>query len=244
MSILSNLRSKRDEPGPAEPATDVTPTSYALTPSQRHFYDTFGFVKLPGLFADSIERMERGFEEAFRDGEVWDMNEALHFDQRRLIVPGVIDRSPDLSWMRDDRRVTELVTSVLGPGYEFANSDGSLFYCDTSWHPDSYGAPMTIRHLKLSFYLESLHGASGAIRMIPGTNFWKSPFAVAVREGVDDPQRISEVFGIEPDELPSWVLESEPGDCVAWDFRTIHASFNGGERRRLFSLNFREATTE
>ena len=26
---------------------------------------------------------------------------------------------------------------------------------------------------------------------------------------------------------------------IAWDFRTIHASFNGGERRRLFSINFR-----
>ena len=31
-----------------------------------------------------------------------------------------------------------------------------------------------------------------------------------------------------------------PGDVVAWNFRTIHASFNGQERRRLFSLNFKE----
>ena len=26
-----------------------------------------------------------------------------------------------------------------------------------------------------------------------------------------------------------------------WNFRTIHGSYNGGERRRLFSLNFGEA---
>ncbi len=249
MAFLSNLRAKRDETQPpaatAEPAepAEPAPTSYALTPTQLHFYDTFGFVVIRGLFADAVDRMERGFEEAFK-GEAHELQEPLHFDQRRVIVPGVIDRSPDLAWMLHDRRVVELVTSVLGADYEFANSDGSLFYCDTSWHPDNYGAPMTVHHVKLSFYLEPLSGTNGAIRMIPGTNFWRSEFAVAVREGVNDPAAIREVFGVEPQELPSWVLESQPGDCVVWNFRTVHASFNGNQRRRLFSLNFREATGE
>ena len=54
-------------------------------------------------------------------------------------------------------------------------------------------------------------------------------------------RRVKDVYGIEHNEIPSWTLESEPGDLIIWNFRTLHASFNGGERRRLFSINFREA---
>ena len=50
-----------------------------------------------------------------------------------------------------------------------------------------------------------------------------------------------ETLGVTGGEIPSVTVESTPGDLIIWNFRTIHGSYNGGERRRLFSMNFGEA---
>lgn len=225
---------------PQQPATAEPGEVLGLSPAQLTFFDTFGFLLLRGLFAESVDRIDRGFEEAFRQGTVFDLNEPLHFDEPRRILPHALHHSDDLRWLEDDARVDAIVTSVLGPEYETIGGDASLFYCDTSWHPDTYGAPLKIRHVKLSLYLDPLRGDTGAIRMLPGTNFFGSPYSQAVRRGTDDAASVEQVFGVAPDELPAYVLETEPGDCVVWDYRTIHASFGGKNRRRLLSLNFRE----
>jgi hypothetical protein len=41
--------------------------------------------------------------------------------------------------------------------------------------------------------------------------------------------------------VPSWTVDVDPGDLVVGNFRTMHASFNGGVRRRLFTMNFAAA---
>ena len=76
--------------------------------------------------------------------------------------------------------------------------------------------------------------------MIPGTNFFNEDFARNLRKRIKEPEKIASEFGVDDRELPSVALETDPGDIVVWDFRTIHASFYGGTRRRLFSINFRE----
>jgi ectoine hydroxylase-related dioxygenase (phytanoyl-CoA dioxygenase family) len=168
----------------------------------------------------------------------------LHGEERRLIIPQFVTKSDRLARLLDDSRVTGIVASLLGPEYEYAESDGNLFDCESTWHSDTYGAPMRVHHVKVSFYLDTLRADSGAIRVIPGTNFFDEPFAFGLRQRMHDPSKISEHFGVPDREIPSVVLETDPGDIVVWDFRTIHASFYGGKRRRLFSINFREAKTE
>ncbi len=226
--------------GVAGSSPDVAPGGM-ISPQQKAYYDTFGFVTVRGAFADDAPRIVEGFEEVFADEDHPRLEtfEELHLDERRVIIPQFVERSPKLSWLLEDARVLGIVAGLLGPGAEYAQSDGNLFFCESSWHPDTYGAPLTRRHVKLSFYLDPLHGESGAIRMIPGTNHHRTPYAKALRADLEDPRGIADVYGVEPSEIPSWTLASEPGDVVAWDFRTIHASFNGGERRRLFSMNFR-----
>jgi hypothetical protein len=220
--------------------TQVEADCLSLTPQQLTYFDTFGFLHLPGVFRDDVDRLVDGFEEIFAANPTMDTNEKLHFDQQRRIIPGFIEKSDKLRTLIDDPRVVGIVSSLIPSGWEYAQSDGNLFYCDTSWHPDTYAAPMDRYHVKLSFYLDSLSAGSGAIRMIPGTNHHQTPFARKLRTGLGDPAAIAEVFGVGPGDIPSWTLTSQPGDLIVWNFRTIHASFNGGERRRLFSMNFRE----
>jgi ectoine hydroxylase-related dioxygenase (phytanoyl-CoA dioxygenase family) len=252
-----------------EPVTETdgpaTETIEVLSEQQLAFFETFGFLRLPGLLADEIADIEAGFEEAFaakeflewlartqgkpigrggptgdieKDPPWFETNFDLHFHKRRVTIPAICDRSERLRDLPSDPRLLSIVTALMGPEFEIKASDGNLFYCDTSWHSDMYGAPMKQHHVKLSTYLDPLDAATGAIRLIPGTHFHASPFARKVRKGSVRPEQVRKVFGVEPDELPAYVLESQPGDVVVWDYRTVHAAFNSGERRRLLSLNY------
>lgn len=223
--------------------TTPVDSKYLLSPQQIHFFETFGFLKLPGLFADDIDEIIGGFEDLFgnEDQPVWETKEALHGDERRVIIPGFIEQSPRLAPLQHDPRVLGIAQSVLGHDLKWASSDGNLFYCESYWHPDSYAAPLHHYHVKLSFYLDDLTGKSGAIRIIPGSHFHNQTYARTLRKGLIDADSVREQFGIEGNEIPSITVESTPGDLIIWNFRTIHGSYNGGERRRLFSLNFGES---
>jgi hypothetical protein len=214
--------------------------AFRLSAEQVAYFETFGFVKIPGLFAPDFDEITAGFEEIFEATPSYETHEWLHFDDERQIIPQFIDRSPKLAGLWTDPRVLGTVNSLMGDNWEQAESDGNLFYCDSSWHPDFYGAPLTQYHVKLSFYLDPLRADTGAIRMIPGTNHYLTNFAGSLVRNLQKPEDIEETYGVRWDEIPSHVLETDPGDLVVWSFRTIHASFGGDARRRLFSMSFRE----
>ena len=90
----------------------------------------------------------------------------------------------------------------------------------------------------MSLYFEPLDADSGAIRVLPGSHLPDCWVPRTISGPLDGPERIPERFGIEPDEVPSWTLDSEPGDVLIWDFRLVHAAFNSGPARRGLSLNY------
>jgi hypothetical protein len=209
------------------------------TEAQIAFFRSFGFVKFEGLFREDMATLTEGFEDVFSEHQSFDTNVELHFGEKRSIIPQVVTRSDKLRPLLDDHRVNGVVRALLGEPYEYAESDGNLFYCDTSWHSDIYAAPIEQPHVKLSFYLDPLRHDTGAIRVIPGTNWHESEYSRRLRGDLIDPDTVQKVFGVAPQDIPSWTLESDPGDLICWDFRTIHASYGGDARRRLFSVNFR-----
>ena len=48
-------------------------------------------------------------------------------------------------------------------------------------------------------------------------------------------------FGLEPCDVPSHPIESEPGDVVFFSHQMWHSSFGGKAGRRMFTLNFQSA---
>jgi hypothetical protein len=191
-------------------------SQYLLSPQQIHFFETFGFLKLPGLFADDIDNIVGGFEDLFgnEDQPVWETNEALHGEERRLIIPGFIEQSPRLAPLQHDPRVIGVVESLVGRDHIWASSDGNLFYCESYWHPDDYAAPLHHYHIKLSFYLDDLTGNSGAIRIIPGSHFHQQTYSRTLRRDFRDADKVSEQYGIPGGDIPSITVESSPGDLI------------------------------
>lgn len=224
------------------PLIGAAPGEFELTAAQINYFNAFGYLRIPGLFKPDILGLTEGFEDVFRDygHEAMDYRVALHNNERRVNMMAVVERSEKMRWLLDDARVHAILAPLFRTPYGYTGSDGNLFYCESSWHFDSFGAPIDIRHIKLSFYLDPLKAETGAIRVIPGTHHYTDTFSQLTRDALLMPEEIMSNVGVEPSAIPSVPVPTEPGDVVCWDFRTQHASFHGEARRRLFSLSFRE----
>lgn len=230
----------------AEPETHASSVSSLARPAptlddrEIRFFRTFGFLVRRGLFADDIDTIGEGFDEVFADEAPDESYRSVHYDAKRLTVsPGFVERSPKLSWIKSDPRLAGVLSSLLGPDYEDNDSDGNIFACDTGWHSDMFGTNLQERlYIKVYFYLDPLVRDEGALRVIPGTNSLLSPYASGLRRDLWEIDGPGETFDIDPRDIPSWTIETQPGDVVFGDFRTMHAAFDGGPNRRLFTINF------
>lgn len=228
-------------------STDVVP----LDPTRVQFFETFGFVVLPGLFAAEADRLSRGFDEVFAaeaqpfvmpsENRFHSTAHDEHADRLRLVVSPFVERSPDLAWLRSDPRILGIVESLLGPDATWADSDGNLMHCDVTWHIDAYGAAAGIPHIKIFFYLDPLTRDSGALRVVPGSGLTDGEYARRLRRLLLVPEAVTDTFGVEAPDIPAHVVETVPGDVIVSRFDSIHASFGGPPNRRLFTMNYAAA---
>jgi len=251
---------RRDSEGSTEASSArAAADSHATLEQHAAFFRTFGALRVPGLFAAEIDAISRAFDDVFREhpAEEADPRYSLHRPKdpesgapRRQIPAnaaiqsgdpyGFIERSEALVWLKDDRRVTDLAHALLGDGCRYDGSVGNIFNSYIYWHSDYFRNDVSSqRQLKLAFYLDELDGGSGALRGMPGTNHLG-----AYRESIydearsPDPGELERRYGVAEDELPCWTIASKPGDVVVFDNTTLHANFNGGSHRRMFSLQF------
>ena len=136
----------------------------------------------------------------------------------------------------DDTRIHDIAASILGDDFNYTTGDGNLYVGDTRWHSDGY-SPNQIPSIKITFYLDPLTRDTGAARVIPGSHRCGEAFAEDLQENIKD---IDDRWGVTPEELPCVVVETVPGDIVAFWHNTKHAAFGGSKRRRTFTMNFCE----
>lgn len=244
---------RRGRTATEEVAASSGPAAPTLSAQQVTFFETFGFLVLRGWFAPDVDRIREGFEDVFASEEatLLDPENPYHRTsdpqysrETRWIIPAFIDKSDKLEWLRTDERVTSITRALLGNDCLYAESDGNLFNCDVYWHLDAYGAAANALHIKLFFYLDPLHEGAGALRVMPGTHFRGAYLASLFQSVAQKPEKVPETLGVRLDEIPSWTLAVEPGDVIVTNFRILHGSFNGGARRRLFTVNFRAAADD
>ena len=242
--------------GADAPAHPVSPMSHE---QQAAFFRTFGALRVPGLFTAEIDTISRAFDDVFREhaAEEPDPRFSLHRVKDpeqgapRRQIPGnaaiqardpygFVERSDQLAWIKDDPRVLELAAALLGDGCRYDGSVGNIFNSYIHWHSDYFRSDVSpTMQLKLCFYLDDLDADSGALRVMPGTNHLGS-YRESLYDEARDVERgeLEQRFGVAEDQLPCWTITSQPGDVVVFDNTTLHANFNGGSHRRMFSLQF------
>lgn len=202
-----------------------------LTEQQLKFFDTFGYIALPGLMANCIDEITTAFEQIWAE-HGGGHNGKLHDGKQRSCIVPFIDQHERLCALLDDPRIEGLLASLLGEDFNYSSSDGNYYTGDTQWHSD--GFHKEIRHVKIAFYLDQLTRKTGCLRVIPGSHRLGDQYA----ETLEAQTRNSEdEWGIPGDQVPAVALEVTPGDIVVFQHNLKHAAFGGGGRRRMFTIN-------
>jgi hypothetical protein len=221
-------------------------TSQHWTEQQKRFFETFGFIQFPGLFADEVGAITDEFE------AVWE-----RLGGHRSIYMPFIDQSEALSKLVDDPRLHDIAVDVLGEDFNYMGCNAHCSVGETGWHHDGREG---LQFLRFFFYLDPLTADSGALRVIPGSHHLGDAFAnhlvrLISREpdmsaeqhrarSKENPMtdfEIEEVFGVPAAGIPAFALENTPGDVILFDHRIMHAALGSGDStRRFFTINLSE----
>ena len=211
-----------------------------LTQQQMAYFETFGFLSFPGLLADEVDEIIRRFE------KVWAVHGGGHHGrehdrERRSALLPFIDRDEYLSALLDDPRVDGIASSILGDDYNYTASDGNFYVGNTGWHSDGYGISKYLS-IKMAMYLDPVGRDSGCLRVIPGSHHVGDDYGDRLHKGAPSSKEAhqEELWGITGREVPAVPLESQPGDLVVFNHSLKHASYGGGDRRRMFTMNFQQ----
>ena len=200
-----------------------------LTQEQLSFFDTFGYLMIPQLFPpeetdEIIERFEWSIQNCGGGRD--------HDGSHRTMFLKPIEHRPDMCALLDHPVILDLIGSILGEDFNYCGGDGNYYSGNTGWHPD--GSWGKLFAAKIAFYLDPLTRDTGALRFIPASH---KPDHYVRTQKIDVNNSL-ELFGIPPGEFPGSVaMETNPGDVVVFNHDLYHASFGGGNRRRMFTMN-------
>ena len=202
-----------------------------LSDQQKQFFDTFGYLAMPGLMADCIDDITAAFEEVWeKRGWAGQHGQVHDGSQRTMLIP-FIDQHPRLCALLEEPRIEGLVGSLIGRNFNYAGSDGNYYVGNTGWHSDRWVRDFLF--VKVAFYLDPVGRDSGCLRVIPGSHRIDDQFGDQIQEGVGDS---AQRWGVEGSQVPALSLETVPGDVVIFIHNLKHASFGGGTRR-MFTIN-------
>ncbi len=203
-----------------------------LTHQQILHFRTFGYVTLPGLFTGAeartlLDEVTRALTEAFGVlGTEPDDLGGISGDY----LPLSVDRAPfSQSLIADDRRTFQHSAELLGRPTVPSVGLATCFTGDSSWHT-RLGPPIA----GVTFWvdLEPRTGATGALRLIPGSHL--PEFERQLREyGAVEPA----TSGFEAWDWPHVVIETEPGDAVAFAGHLMNCA-HGGTPRLTWTIGY------
>ena len=217
-------------------------SDFQLTEQQLAFIETFGYLHLPGLLTDRIDHIEAAFESLIQNRGGKD-----HDGKRRLSVAPFLNHSEYLCSLLDDDRIDGVATGLLGEDYQYNGSDGNYYVGDTDWHSDTRSWPKRPLFYKLAIYLDPVTRDTGALRVIPGSHRCGEGYAdVLDRRLINHKSRTryegrgyyKATLGADGRHIPAVALESQPGDVVIFNQAIKHSAWGGGDRRRMFTINY------
>lgn len=201
-------------------STLTAPTSghERLTDEQLRFYNTFGYLVRKAVFSPAeVETINRELEQTMEE-----QYSHQPFDGTKRHWTAMMDEStPFFASLLEDPRFLNPARQLYGDDVLGIITDANRYTGNTTWHPDS-STPLQYG-VKFAFYLQPVTAQTGALRVIPATHHL-FPFK---------PEFSSGVHSVPLEEVPCQSLDAQPGDVVAFDLRTWHASFGGSRDRRM-----------
>jgi hypothetical protein len=199
-----------------------------LTTAQADHFTTFGFAVLRGMLADRVAALRTEADAAIRDAY------AATYDDRVIdgisghYLPMAARITPvSASLVCDDPRFTDAAEQLLGGPVIPECPEGVLYFAEAGWHTDD---GIGVRGVKFSAYFGALTAANGALRLVPGSHHPEQHARLAAYRNRKLPIRSDADAAAYQASIPGYVADTVPGDVIAFDLHTWHASLGGRDR--------------
>ncbi|MDA8281895.1 MAG: phytanoyl-CoA dioxygenase family protein [Actinomycetota bacterium] len=202
-----------------------------LSPSQIDHFHTFGFVVLPGLLGpDRTETLRQEVDAALHDAYAATYDERVIDGISGHYLPMATMLTPlSTSLVCDDPVLIDAAEQLLaGPALP-SIPEGVLYFADAGWHDDD---GIGVRGVKFATYFDRLDASNGGLRFVPCSHHLDAQPSLRAyqRAGYD--------------QYPASVMETRPGDVIAFDLHTFHSS-SGGKDRLAWTITYlAEPTSE
>ncbi|MHB8504916.1 MAG: phytanoyl-CoA dioxygenase family protein [Acidimicrobiales bacterium] len=185
-----------------------------LTSAQVDEYRTSGFVVLPGLLGERTAPLRSEVDAALHDAYAATYDERVFDGISGHYLPMASRHTPvSASLVCDDPVVLDAAEQLLGGPALPECPEGILYFGEAGWHNDD---GIGVSGVKFATYFEPLHAGNGALRFLPGSQkAEETARLVAARPGP---------------KVAGFAVDTQPGDVVAFDLHTWHASFGGRDR--------------
>lgn len=188
-----------------------------LTTAQIDHFRTLGFVALPGLLgAARAEALRAEVDTAIRDAY------AVTYHQRVIggisghYLPMASRLTPaSAALVCDDPVLIDAAEQLLGAPVLPSVPEGVLYFEEAGWHNDD---GIGVRGVKFATYFDPLGATNGALRFVPCSHHAEVTASLRVYQHTHH------------QDFPAVVVESRPGDVIAFDLHIFHASSGGRDR--------------
>ncbi|MCE9613618.1 MAG: phytanoyl-CoA dioxygenase family protein [Lentisphaerae bacterium] len=199
----------------------MTKPGTALTTEQVSFFRTFGYLVFRNLFStEELAVIQHEFDQALTS----QYTHRPYDGSKRHWTMMMDEDTPFFASLLEDPRFLAPARQCYGPDVLGVAIDANRYTGNTGWHPDT--GSLLQYGVKFAFYLQPVGTDSGALRVLPATHRL-FPFSKEFSDGIGaTPLR----------DVPCQVLESNPGDVIAFDLRLWHASHGGGRDRRMCTV--------
>lgn len=199
-----------------------------LTTAQVDHFRTFGFLVLRGYLADRVGVLRAEVGAAICDAY------AATYDERAVdgisghYLPMASRLTPvSASLICDDPRLTGAAWQLLGGPVIPECPEGVLYFAEAGWHTDD---GIGVHGVKFAAYFDQLTAGTGALRLVPGSHHPEQDARLAACSRPREPTAGKAGFAAYQASFPGYVAATSPGDVIAFDLRTWHASLGGRDR--------------
>jgi phytanoyl-CoA dioxygenase PhyH len=199
-----------------------------LTTGHVDHFCTFGFTVLRGYLADRVSALRAEAGTAIRDAYAATYDERVIDGISGHYLPMASRLTPvSTSLVCDDPRFIGAAEQLLGGPVIPECPEGVLYFAEASWHTDD---GIGVRGVKFAAYFDQLTAGNGALRLVPGSHHPEQNTRLAAYRDRQLPIRTDAEATAYQASIPGYTADTSPGDVIAFDLRTWHASTGGRDR--------------
>ena len=199
-----------------------------LSKTQIDQFAIFGFVVLRDHLAEQTVPLRDEVDAAIRDAYATTYDERVIDGISGHYLPVASRLTPtSTALVCDDRRLIQAAEDLLGGPVIPECPEGVLYFAEASWHNDD---GIGVRGVKFATYFDHLGPGNGALRLVPGSHHPEQHARLVAYRGAQMPISTDPEAAAYQASIPGYVAGTAPGDVIAFDLHTWHASTGGRDR--------------